>query len=177
MHSEKGRSTRIRFRGTVDHRHLARPLLERAGDTVLVKRGRPRIIVMRCPCGCGDDLIVNLDAHSRDAWTTYETVKGWTLFPSYWRDSGCESHFIVWNDRVFWCRDWWDDEDYDWSISQDIEGAVLQALPKEKFASVLDVANELEVIPWDVLQACRQLVQKKKAIQKLTNEGIQFRRK
>ena len=31
------------------------------GEFVIVERGKPRLIVMRCPCGCGDHLFINVD--------------------------------------------------------------------------------------------------------------------
>jgi hypothetical protein len=58
--------------------------------------------VLSCPCGCGDEISVNLDPRTGPAWRTYQTARGFTLFPSIWRESGCKSHFIIWEDRILW---------------------------------------------------------------------------
>ncbi|WP_442869546.1 DUF6527 family protein [Bradyrhizobium sp. CCBAU 11386] len=26
-----------------------------------------------------------------------------TLYPSFWRDGGCGSHFIIWRGQLLWC--------------------------------------------------------------------------
>ena len=109
-------------------------------------------MVMRCPCGCGEDLIANLDRRSGAAWTHYVAGKGLTLFPSYLRDTECESHFIIWNNRVYWCRDWGDEEDFDWPASAELEEMVLAALPTAKYVTFTALAKQLNLIPWDVLQ-------------------------
>src|ERR1700736_4285138 len=94
---------KISYRGVVRSRHLAADKLSEAGDAVVVQRGRPRMLLIRCPCGCGDDFLVNLDGRLGPAWRHYSTRRGLALYPSYWRDGDCGSHFIVWNDRIYWC--------------------------------------------------------------------------
>lgn len=148
---------RLRFVGTFDSRDDAAPKIAAAGDVALVHRGVPRVLLVRCPCGCGDNLIVNLDRRSGKAWRMYQRGDRITLFPSYWRDSACESHFIVWNSRVHWCT-WEQDEDF-WSDAVEIEERVLSALPFH-YVSYEDLADQIEELPWDVLQACHQLTHK-----------------
>lgn len=118
-------------------------------------------MMMRCPCGCGDNLILNLDRRAGPAWRMYSRKGGLTLYPSYWRDSKCGSHFIIWGDRVVWC-DWRDYSPF-WERPSEIEGRVLGVLSKE-FVSYESLSEQLDETPWDVLQACRALVRKKQAI-------------
>jgi hypothetical protein len=71
---------------------------------VIVKRGRPRTVLFRCPCGCGETLLINVDSRAGKAWRLRETVAGVTLMPSVWRTTGCRSHFVLWENKVWWCR-------------------------------------------------------------------------
>src|SRR5437660_574254 len=70
---------------------------------VVVKRGRPRWLKLRCPCGCGELLSINLDPQAGDSWKLLVREGKVCLFPSVWRDTGCESHFNLWNNRVYFC--------------------------------------------------------------------------
>jgi hypothetical protein len=158
------RTEKILFRGKVEHRDAAGSLLFNSGDTVLVQRGKPRLLVIRCPCGCGDDLLINLDKRAGAAWRYYKSRRGLTLYPSYWRDTRCGSHFIIWNDRIYWCYGWESEDDYDWSVSADIEGAVLKLLPSDRFMKCEELADRLGLIPWEALQACHQLVNRGLAV-------------
>jgi hypothetical protein len=58
---------------------------------------------MRCPDGCGETLVVNLDPRAGKAWKLDMRTGKATLYPSVWRDGGCGSHFIVWRGDVLWC--------------------------------------------------------------------------
>jgi hypothetical protein len=152
------RAFQIAFRGTVESRDLAIPLLKNPADTVLVERGVPRLLMMRCPCGCGDDLLVNLDRRVGPAWRIYRSVNSLTLFPSYWRDGGCESHFILWGNKVYWCHGDNDEEaGHEWKVPREMEASVLASLPPSDFIKYDELADQLNLIPWDVLQACQQL--------------------
>ena len=77
------RVTAVAFRGKVENRDAVAPLLSEGGDVAIVARGKPHLLVMRCPCGCGDDLLINLDKHTGPAWHYYLNRYGLTLFPSY----------------------------------------------------------------------------------------------
>jgi hypothetical protein len=118
-------------------------------------------MIMRCPCGCGDDLLINLDRRAGDAWELYGK-KSVSLYPSYWRDSACGSHFIVWSNRIYWCSGWETQESDDWNVPQEIEEMVLIAMPEHHFESYRTIAYRLDLIPWEVLQACRQLLKHEK---------------
>src|ERR1051325_10943904 len=159
------RAKNVLFSGTVENMDAATSVLQHAGDMVLIHRGRPRMIVMRCPCGCGDNLIINLDKRTGYAWRLYMDSGGITLYPSYWREDGCRSHFIVWNSRIFWCLDWQSDEGDACTVSQSLEDSVLDLLHYERFVNYQEIAERLNIIPWEALQACRQLVDRGAAIQ------------
>lgn len=153
------RVNKIVFRGKVETRDAAAPMLKNSGEFVIVERGKPRMIIMRCPCGCGDDLIMNVDGRVGKAWRYYRNQYGMSLYPSYWRDAACESHFIIWNNNIYWCSGWESEESETWSVSHDLEEIVRKNLSAE-FTKYYDVAERLDLIPWEVLQACRQLVKR-----------------
>jgi hypothetical protein len=160
----KVRANKIYFRGKVERRDAAAPLLIHSGDFAIVERRKPRLIVLRCPCGCGDDLLINVDKRVGPAWRYYRNQYGMSLYPSYWRDSACRSHFIIWNNHLYWCSGWETEQSDQWSVSVDVENAVLAELPDDAFTKYYDVAEALELIPWEVLQACRQLIFKGLAV-------------
>ena len=170
------RADQLRYHGVVSSRDRAAIELSKPGDAVVVKRGRPRMLVMRCPCGCGDDLLVNLDRRVGPAWRYYSTRRGLTLYPSYWREGNCGSHFIIWNDRIYWCYGGEGDESEEWSVSPATEEAVFQALPEDFFSEYYEIADDLMLIPWEALQACRQLVRRGDVISDKF-EGSRFRRR
>jgi hypothetical protein len=173
----KERANKLTFRGTANTRDAAVGLLAQAGDFSIVERGTPRMVIMRCPCGCEDNLLINLDSRTGPAWRWYWNRQHFTLYPSYWRDSACGSHFIVWNDKIYWCSGWETAEADTWHVEDDIEQMVLAALPADNFIRYEDVAYQLQLIPWDVLQASRQLVRRGLAIQKPRSKSAEFRRK
>ena len=158
------RAQKITFRGKVENRDAATPLLSTGGDVAVIERGRPRLLVMRCPCGCGDDLLINLDSRSGPAWRYYMSESGLSLYPSYWRDTACGSHFILWNNEIYWCSGWESTKSDVWSVSTSIEKTVLTKLPQGRFIKYNELADQLNLIPWEVLQACRQLFKQGKAI-------------
>lgn len=138
-------------------RHLGAP-----GDAVLVERGRPRLLLLLCPCGCGDELVVNLDPHAGPAWRLYQERYGRqvSLFPSVWRRDGCRSHFIVWRDRILLLgrgRSDWESPTQASGVVMQIE-AIRERLSVAALRSFADIADELGAVPWDTLAACRQLV-------------------
>ncbi|HWH60441.1 MAG TPA: DUF6527 family protein [Terriglobales bacterium] len=158
------KAKKIRYRGTVETRDTAQPLLLKSGDAVIVERGKPRLLILRCPCGCGDDLIVNLDRRAGAAWHFYRSRKGLTLFPSYWREDRCGSHFILWNNQIYWCYGWESDESDRWQVSAATKEKVYALLTDEYFVDYAALAEQLDLIPWEALQACRQLAKEGRAI-------------
>ena len=150
------RANKIYYKGTIESRTKSRDLLQEPGDFVIVKRGIPRLVILCCPCGCGDDLLINLDKRSGPAWRLYSKNGKYTLFPSYWRDTKCKSHFIIWNNRIYWCYSNYE-YDQDWTVGEEVEIIVLEMLKQDEFKSYLEIADESGLLPWETLQACEQL--------------------
>jgi len=150
------RVNRVRDRGNISQRHEADQLLERPGDCVVVERGVLRSMVMRCPDGCGDILTINLDPRTDKAWRFYRRRNQVSLFPSVWRDTGCGSHFIVWNHTVIWCNRYAKRQtvlvEHEASLRQRILGVVGSG-----WRHFWDIAQELDEVPWDVNQICRAM--------------------
>lgn len=65
--------------------------------------GRYWIAAMRCPCGCGTLLEMNLLPDSEPVWLLGVTAGAPTLHPSVWRKDGCRAHFLLRNGRIVWC--------------------------------------------------------------------------
>jgi hypothetical protein len=160
-------STRtLHFCGRVSSRSEASAQLKAAGDAVLVERGRPRLLVLSCPCGCGEEFPINLDERSGPAWRLYENSRsGVSVFPSVWRESGCRSHYIIWRDRILLFGH---DEEYRDSSADTDEGcptidAVWALFPATGLRSFVEIADSLNAVPWDVQVICRRLVRKGRA--------------
>lgn len=136
-------------------------LLREPGDAVLITRGKPRWLLLRCPCGCGEEIPVNLDARAGKAWRLYRGAgTGLTLFPSVWRDTGCESHFVIWRDRIllFGRYSASGTSPRDSLDLATLMRRVLEAWPYGRLVSYVEIADALQEIPWDVQEACRDLV-------------------
>src|SRR5665213_3828716 len=157
------RAEKIRFTGRFYSRDEAAASLKKLGDTALVYRGVARMLLMNCPCGCGDMLVVNLDARAGSAWRIYRRSNAISLFPSYWRDTKCKSHFVLWKNNIYWC-DW--DDDSIWTSPSSIEESVMREMP-EHFINYEVLAEKLQEVPWDVLQACHALVRRGYAVMNL----------
>lgn len=166
------RAKQITFKGQVTQRHEANVLLKEAGTAVLVFRGVARSLVIACPDGCGEQLTINLDRRAGPAWRFFGSDSGVSLFPSVWRDTGCKSHFIVWRSKVFWC-DWHDE------LDEPLEEVVQKTLARltHQFVSYVAIADELDIVPWSVLSACRNLCRKGLAESGTGNKQGQFRRR
>jgi len=151
----------ISLKAELESRVGASELLTAPGDVVLITRGKPRWFLLRCPCGCGEEIPVNIDARAGKAWRLYRgKTTGLTLFPSVWRDTGCQSHFIVWRDRILMFgpgRKWGTAPRESINLTS-LASRVLEAWPRTGFAPYVEVADALQEIPWDVLEACRDLV-------------------
>lgn len=146
---------KVRWRGTVTSKGAAGPLLTAPCDVVLVERGHPRLLVMACPCGCGTEAIANLDPKSGPAWRMYRTRQGFSLYPSVIRDSGCGSHFVIWNSRFLMLHD---DSSLDFSPDTRLENQVRQELSLRRTSHYIEIADALGEVPWSVLTALRSLM-------------------
>lgn len=149
----------VRFRGRVEYHGEALALLERPEDCVLVTREVDRELVMKCPDGCGDTLTVNLDSRAGPAWEVYVRRNAVSLYPSVWRETGCESHFMLINNHIY---------GFGFSSIDEIDltdafvQSVLQQFEDRKKHSYYEIARELREMPWDVYLACERLVKAKK---------------
>lgn len=150
----------MNLRAVVGSRADADGLLRRAGDAVLIERGVPRWLLVRCPCGCGDDIPINLDRRAGKAWRWYlDDRRRVSLFPSVWRDTGCESHFIIWRDRILLFGAY-GDHGHEALVPElaQLARRVYDVSPLAGGVSYLELSDLLEEVPWDVLDACRFLV-------------------
>ncbi|MHB8345879.1 MAG: DUF6527 family protein [Acidiferrobacterales bacterium] len=154
--------------------------LKLPGDAVLIQRGPPRWLLLKCPCGCGDEIPVNLDRRAGKAWRYYTgTTSEVTLFPSVWRDTGCGSHFIIWRNQILL----FGGQDDDVSSSPvhpdlvSLSRRVLEKWPSEGWTSYVDVADWLGEIPWDVLDASRYLTRAGSLIEGRDQHRAMFRRR
>ena len=142
------------MKATVERISDGTDLLERPGDMILVQRGTDRLLVFKCPDGCGDTVPVNLDPRAGPAWRLYSRQDRSTLYPSVWRTDGCRAHFILWEDRIYWTgADHFEDD-----VDEGLVAAVERVLPKNAFKPFSDIAAELDEIPWATLVACERLV-------------------
>jgi hypothetical protein len=59
----------------------------------------------KCPCGCGDTIMLNLTTGYRPRWQFKPDKKTLTISPSIRRTEGCKSHFFLRRGKVEWCED------------------------------------------------------------------------
>jgi hypothetical protein len=170
----------LSLKSVVESRAGVADQLKVPGDAVLIQRGQPRWLFLKCPCGCGDEIPVNLDLRAGKAWRFYRGAKaGVTLFPSIWRDTGCESHFIIWRDQILLFGRL-DDNFSSSPVHPDqrsIARRVLEGWPSQGWASYADVAEGLDEIPWDVLDACRNLARAGSLVEGYGQHRGMFRRR
>jgi Family of unknown function (DUF6527) len=154
------RALRIRDRGVVSLRHEADAAMERPGDFVLVNRGVLRSFAIQCPDGCGDKLTINLDPRMDKAWRFYRKRRQISIFPSVWRDTGCCSHFIIWNHNIVWCDDeWGGDRDVVVEDEGELRTKVLPLCTVD-WQHFTQLAEKLDEVPWDVNRACSYLARR-----------------
>lgn len=73
-------------------------------EILVVDRNGWRAAYLQCPCGCNEVVVLNLDMRLGPAWEVADTAAGGSIVPSIVRETGCKSHFIVWEGHVLWCR-------------------------------------------------------------------------
>jgi hypothetical protein len=62
--------------------------------------------VFRCPCGCGETVMLSLSTKRRPSWrVTIDWLGRPTLHPSIRQTAGCHSHFWLKRGRLVWCAD------------------------------------------------------------------------
>ena len=148
----------LAVKGEGERRADCEALLASPGDAALIRRGPLRSLLIRCPDGCGETLVVNLDPRAGKAWRLRRTDGETSVYPSVWRDDGCGSHFVVWRDRILWCEP----EDADGNVEPEhdstLDARVWAALRPDHLRHMADLALELDEVEWDVGRACRRLV-------------------
>lgn len=165
----------LKLLGEREHRDQVEALLKEPGDVVLVNRGVLRSLLMSCPDGCGETVVVNLDSRSGKAWRLDRRGGKLTLYPSVWLESGCKSHFIVWRDRLIWC-DRYELGNLEPEYDPDLETRVLGVLEFNRLRSAEDIASQLDEITWEVSRASRRLVNKGQAVEGGDKQRNCFRR-
>jgi len=150
------RAKTIAMRGRAERHADAVDLIPNAGDAVLVWRGGLRSMAIRCPDGCGEVISVNLDSRTGPAWRLFERAGAMTLYPSVWRESGCEAHFILWRNDLIWC----DGLDSPRWKDEELKRRVREILPPSGSVHkhFEELATQIDAIPWEVLWACSSLV-------------------
>ena len=170
---------KVRFKGKVATRGEASALINKPGDAALIERGRPRLLLVNCPCGCGQHFPINLDPRAGPAWRLYwNRQRELSLYPSVWRESDCMSHYVIWRNKIFLLGKY--ENDFDACLQPDnairLVDAVRQRLPESGLVSFSQIADELDAIPWDVLIVCRRLVRAGVAREGLGTERGSFGR-
>lgn len=145
------KSSILRIAAEVDSLGNATEYLRRSGDAVLVKRGHYRWLALICPCGCSDELRINLDPAAGPAWQIYYVNHKLTIYPSIWREGKCESHFIIWRNYVLGLE-------MPTRLNEEkLKNRILQVMTRQ-LSSNEDLAKRVDSDPWTVLFLCRQLV-------------------
>lgn len=166
----------LRFCGEAEYRDSGEVLLSTPGDAVLIRRGVPRSLLIACPDGCGETLLINLDPRTTKAWRLDTRGGGVTLYPSVWRDGGCGSHFVVWRGRIIWC-DRFELGNVEPPYDSSLEARLLEVLKSDHLRSSDELAAELDEITWEVSRAARKLVKRGIVDQGVGNQRDWFRRK
>ena len=61
---------------------------------------------MVCPCGCREQIHMNLLPDERPCWKLkVHSDQSVSLSPSVWRKVGCKSHFWFRLNKIHWCYD------------------------------------------------------------------------
>tara|TARA_Y100000780_G_scaffold187277_1_gene174179 strand:+ start:586 stop:927 length:342 start_codon:yes stop_codon:yes gene_type:complete len=67
--------------------------------------GKFWVAVMKCPCGCGGSLHMNLIRSQRPCWRITVKEGGVVSFhPSLWKKNGCKSHFFLKDGVINWVK-------------------------------------------------------------------------
>jgi hypothetical protein len=71
---------------------------------LVAPNNRHKWVLFQCPCGCQSVITLSLQGAHNPHWTLAKSrADRPILSPSVWRDTGCLSHFLVNDGRIFWC--------------------------------------------------------------------------
>jgi hypothetical protein len=107
-----------------------------------------------------------LDPRAGPAWQLFrKSAKNLTVYPSVWRESGCQSHYIIWRGNIFLFGQY--EDSLEEVISTDeisaLADEVLKRLRYEELVPFATIAESFGADPWDVLTTCRRLVARRLA--------------
>ncbi|UWU83046.1 DUF6527 family protein [Bradyrhizobium yuanmingense] len=155
---------KVNLLGFAEYRDEGEKMLVAPGDAVVIQRGTLRSVLMRCPDGCGETLVVNLDPRVGKSWRLDMRADKPTVYPSVWRDGGCGSHFIIWRGQLLWC-DHFEEGNVEPNFDLIALGRrVLTSLRRRELRSAEEIAADLDEITWEVSRAGQMLVRRKLAI-------------
>ncbi|MFZ5480849.1 MAG: DUF6527 family protein [Myxococcota bacterium] len=152
------RTVAVPIVGSANSVGSARVALKNAGDVALVEKGRVRWVIMRCPCGCGDDVFINVDPEQGPSWRLRRDEAGITLFPSVWRDSGCGSHYIVRKGRAYLFTS--SEHRLDWDQPEEATLEKVLGMLSDREVDFLTISEHAGIDPWEALAVCRVLVER-----------------
>ena len=70
---------------------------------VLQDGNEPELLAFKCPCGCRENILLNLLGDASPQWHFSLTDCGIIdVHPSIWRTVGCKSHFWIIDGNVKW---------------------------------------------------------------------------
>lgn len=64
----------------------------------------PWLMVLKCPCSCGEEIRLNLLVEESPNWKYKTRNKLIDVHPSIRRIKGCKSHFWIKSGKVIWCK-------------------------------------------------------------------------
>ena len=162
------RRDRIHLVGVFEDRESANRAVVRPGDISLIIRGEiARWMIMNCPDGCGEILAINLDRRTGKAWYVTLHRGKLSIIPSIWLDSGCRSHFIIWNSRIWWCSSRLAPK----SNKDSIRSSVLATIRRHGPISHESVSEKTRIDAAEVLEAIFTLVDEGK-VHEIVDAGV-----
>jgi hypothetical protein len=95
------------------------------------------------------------------------------LYPSVWRDEGCEAHFILSRGRL-WISS---NDGIQWGTSAPDERLIANVMVvlSSSWSHYFELAVAVDAEPWEALRACEELVRRGKAVELRGRERGQFR--
>jgi hypothetical protein len=94
------------FLSQITSDHPARDALPENQVLVVGGPGFKKWAYLKCPCGCGDFIMLSLSKKTRPRWSvSFDFFNRPTINPSIHQTSGCMSHFWIRKGDIDWCED------------------------------------------------------------------------